>query len=115
MKTHLSVLSQKLSACIFAQSLLAATALWAGEPPKDGAAEALKAGAAAPHIKKLDLVIKEGEFTNANGQKQKATVENLVDYARAKYHQNIVLSPGVGSVVISDLKLEAAEDRKSVV
>src|SRR5206468_2508224 len=66
----------------------------------------LSAGA---HVKKLDLVVRDGEFTNASGQKQQATVENLMDYARAKYHQNIVLSPGVGNVAISDLKLESAD------
>ena len=100
---------RRFALTFLAGCLLTGMAAWAAETPDRPAAEPLSAASVGPHVKKLNLVIRDGVFTNAGGQKQEATVQNLADFARARYHQNIVLSPGAGSVVISDLKLDAAD------
>src|SRR5262249_13725151 len=113
MKTRSSFLTlswRNVALTLFlAGCLLAGMAARAAETPKPSPGEPPPESLQVGHVKKLDLVIKDGQFTNASGQKQEATVENLVDYARTKFHKNIVLSPGVGGIVISDLRLEAAD------
>jgi hypothetical protein len=87
---------------LFAQVSPAATA-----PQKVEAVDP-QTGLPVSQVPKLDLVIRDGRFSDATGHEKDATIANLAEYARTRLHQNIVLSPGVGSIRVQDMTLQNA-------
>jgi hypothetical protein len=63
------------------------------------------AASKAPIDSRWDLNIVGGSLLRQDGENVQANLANIIDYLRDSFPANIVLAPGVGQVMVGDLKL----------